>query len=154
MSYLEKLKDPRWQKKRLEILDRDKWKCIHCHNELQTLHVHHKAYSGNPWEVENKCLSTLCEDCHDEEEKILPEEIKKCISYLKKSGFSSRSFIMLSNIFLDTDRNWGINEPSFSVIKMAIDSDEIWDFLVKLFNEKCQKDFNDLMSIIEKDKNP
>lgn len=37
---------------------------------------------------------------------------------------------------------------------MAIDSDEIWDFLVKLFNEKCQKDFNDLMSIIEKDKNP
>lgn len=30
MSYAEQLKDPRWQKKRLEILNRDEWKCTWC----------------------------------------------------------------------------------------------------------------------------
>ena len=30
MGYSEKLKDPRWQKKRLEILERDNFRCQYC----------------------------------------------------------------------------------------------------------------------------
>lgn len=41
-KYSQLLKDPRWQKKRLEILDRDDWKCTHCEAEHKTLHVHHR----------------------------------------------------------------------------------------------------------------
>ena len=64
MTYAEKLKDPRWQKKRLEILNRDKWECQLCGDKETTLQVHHKSYSGEPWNSDNKNLTTLCEHCH------------------------------------------------------------------------------------------
>ena len=46
-TYSEKLKDPRWQKKRLEILDSAGWRCEDCGCGLQDgreFHVHHTAY--------------------------------------------------------------------------------------------------------------
>lgn len=67
MTYSEKLKDPRWQKKRLEILKRDNWTCQNCQSTTKTLHVHHLKYNGNPWEANNNDLQTLCEDCHEQE---------------------------------------------------------------------------------------
>jgi hypothetical protein len=68
MNYSEKLKDPRWQKKRLEILQRDNWMCFVCQNDKSTLHVHHQKYNGcDPWTVDGEFLTTLCEDCHDKE---------------------------------------------------------------------------------------
>lgn len=69
MSYLAKLKDPRWQKKRLEIFERDFFLCQHCMGGDETLHVHHLKYSGDPWECEDKFLITLCETCHKREEE-------------------------------------------------------------------------------------
>ena len=63
-SYSEKLKDPRWQRKRLEVMQRDNFKCAICSTETKTLNVHHKTYKGDPWEQENEDLTTLCEDCH------------------------------------------------------------------------------------------
>lgn len=65
MTYSEKLKDPRWQRKRLEIFNRDDWTCQNCKATNKTLVIHHLKYSGNPWEVENEFLKTLCEDCHE-----------------------------------------------------------------------------------------
>lgn len=65
MLYIEKLQDPRWQKKRLKIFERDGWRCVNCGRDEQTLHVHHVKYSnGEPWEVEDSSLLTLCHDCH------------------------------------------------------------------------------------------
>lgn len=64
MTYSEKLKDPRWQKKRLEILKRDKFTCQLCGDKDTTLHVHHKSYGNNPWESKNKNLITYCCHCH------------------------------------------------------------------------------------------
>lgn len=65
-TYSEKLKDPRWQKKRLEILSRDNFTCTKCGDDKSTLHVHHEAYrSGNPWEISSSLLRTLCELCHE-----------------------------------------------------------------------------------------
>ena len=51
-DYQTKLKDPRWQKKRLEILNRDKWACCACLSTEETLVVHHKDYISNtePWD--------------------------------------------------------------------------------------------------------
>lgn len=63
-SYSEKLRDPRWQKKRLEILSRDEWKCKLCGDEKNTLHVHHNEYEGEPWDAPSDSLETLCEHCH------------------------------------------------------------------------------------------
>lgn len=65
-EYSELLKHPKWQKKRLEILEKDKFKCQLCKDEETTLHVHHKKYKPNlkPWEYDSEDLITLCEDCH------------------------------------------------------------------------------------------
>ena len=70
-TYSDKLKDPRWQRKRLEIMDRDGWKCRNCGDEKSTLHVHHWFYDGEPWEINSKFLSTLCEKCHEHAEAVI-----------------------------------------------------------------------------------
>lgn len=69
-EYYDKLKDPRWQKKRLEILERDGWKCRWCCDKDNTLHVHHIIYLAgkDPWDIPNGLLITLCESCHKPEE--------------------------------------------------------------------------------------
>jgi transcription elongation factor Elf1 len=64
MTYSEKLSDPRWQKKRLEILNRDNFTCTLCGDDKSTLHIHHSAYTGEPWEADSKMLITLCKNCH------------------------------------------------------------------------------------------
>lgn len=70
MTYQEKLKDPRWQKKRLEILQRDNFRCVVCGDDKTTLHVHHKnyQYNKNPWNYKSNNFMTLCESCHSDEE--------------------------------------------------------------------------------------
>ena len=65
-NYSELLRDPRWQKKRLQILERDNFTCQGCGDTHNTLHVHHKeyVYGRDPWEYENEELITYCKDCH------------------------------------------------------------------------------------------
>jgi hypothetical protein len=63
-TYAEKLKDPRWQKVRLKVLERDGWRCVCCGNSRRTLHVHHLKYNKEPWDADPKHLETLCEHCH------------------------------------------------------------------------------------------
>jgi hypothetical protein len=65
MSYAAKLKDPRWQKRRLHILNQRGWKCERCKDDKTTLHVHHLRYRGEPWEAMDHDLQVLCEVCHD-----------------------------------------------------------------------------------------
>lgn len=67
-EYAEKLKDPRWQKRRLEIMQRDEFSCVECGDSTATLHIHHERYSGEPWDAPNNSLKTLCAACHSEEE--------------------------------------------------------------------------------------
>lgn len=71
-TYYEKLKDPRWQKKRLEILERDNFKCSQCRDGENTLNVHHGYYTTNynPWDYPNETLHTVCEMCHEEFECV------------------------------------------------------------------------------------
>jgi len=66
-AYAEKLKDPRWQKCRLLIFERDNFTCKWCGDDKLTLHVHHIEYKKgcDPWEYENEKLMTLCEKCHE-----------------------------------------------------------------------------------------
>lgn len=65
-AYLKLLRDPRWQRKRLEILERDGWACTFCEATDRTLHIHHRRYQWGkkPWEYADDDLTTLCEVCH------------------------------------------------------------------------------------------
>ena len=67
-TYSEKLKDPRWQQKRLKVMERDGWACVDCGEKKKSLSVHHSYYvTGRmPWMYPMWSLQTLCSDCHKE----------------------------------------------------------------------------------------
>lgn len=93
MTYSNLLKDPRWQKKRLEVLERDDWTCLSCGDSTSTLHVHHGFYRKNcsPWEYPNSSLHTLCEECHGDERGVLNDKIALS-DVLSIKGFSGTDF--------------------------------------------------------------
>lgn len=70
MTYSEKLRDPRWQKKRLEVMDRNGFRCQNCTSSNHTLNVHHCWYERglDPWEYPDNAYQCLCEDCHEKAE--------------------------------------------------------------------------------------
>jgi len=96
-TYSEKLKSPKWQRKRLEILERDGWKCSCCGDTETTLNVHHCYYKKDkePWEYPNKSLIVLCEDCHKEEKENIYKYIKYLHDGLKKLGIISNDMFPL-----------------------------------------------------------
>ncbi len=83
MKYAEKLRNPLWQKKRLEVMQRDKFKCQLCQDAETELHIHHKEYiTGHaPWEYDNSLLITLCKDCHQfiSDKKLWPNKVRKTL---------------------------------------------------------------------------
>ena len=76
-DYAAERKDPRWQKKRLEIMERDGFQCRECGDEDKTLNVHHRYYitGRKPWEYPDWSLTTLCYTCHDQHHK---DESREC----------------------------------------------------------------------------
>lgn len=109
-EYAEKLRDPRWQKKRLEILNRDEWKCKYCKEKEKTLHVHHIFYFPNkdPWEIHNGFLITLCEDCHSLP-KDLDEDCNTRESIINEIGGLLDSIWHCNYDYFDlTDLSWKI----------------------------------------------
>lgn len=80
-SYSEKLRDPRWQKKRLEVLEEYGWKCHSCGSDSEEIHVHHPYYKKGlePWEYEN--LLPLCDKCHKQMGEAI-QTISQAISLL------------------------------------------------------------------------
>ena len=81
-------RDSRWQKKRLEVMERDGFTCCSCGKgeaDGTFLNVHHAYYEkGNaPWEYDDKMLKTLCEQCH----KRIHDFTKSiCLSICDSSG--------------------------------------------------------------------
>lgn len=67
MTYAEKLKDPRWQRRRLERLNATNFTCQQCGDTKSTLHVHHRYYEKDldPWEYDDRVLVVLCDFCHE-----------------------------------------------------------------------------------------
>jgi 5-methylcytosine-specific restriction endonuclease McrA len=65
-AYAAKLKDPRWQARRAEVLVRDDFMCQGCQETGLVLEVHHTYYTPGkqPWEYDLDALITLCRDCH------------------------------------------------------------------------------------------
>lgn len=106
MDYKEQIKSPRWQKRRLEILQRDDFTCQICGCQDKTLHVHHTTYEKDKmiWEYPDEMLITLCEDCH-EYEHALDDSIKDELWSIKKRGVTNHEiFALLQSIDIDLFR--------------------------------------------------
>lgn len=87
-TYSELLSDPRWQKKRLEVMERDNFTCQHCGCTDRKLNIHHKYYMDkhNPWDYPLNAFITLCDKCHHNEHN--DEEIPYLLFELNKLGFT------------------------------------------------------------------
>jgi hypothetical protein len=90
-TYYEKLKDPRWQKKRLEVMESNDFCCEVCGDDSSTLNVHHKEYFKNqdPWDYDKGQLVCLCESCHEEEHSHI-DVLKFVCSFLNLDGPANR----------------------------------------------------------------
>ena len=88
-NYAELLRDPRWQRKRLEVLDRAQFRCEECMDDKATLHVHHKIYrkGAKPWEYENYEFLALCESCHAEYSE-LQNRLKEAVRIFDRAMFA------------------------------------------------------------------
>lgn len=91
-EYAAKLRDPRWQRRRLEIMDRDEFCCQICEDDQSTLNVHHRFYlqGHEPWEYEDSELVTLCEKCHKEETKKGRESERELVRVLLRCGATAQ----------------------------------------------------------------
>jgi hypothetical protein len=105
VSYLEKLKDPRWQKKRLEILQRDGWACVVCNRTDKNLQVHHNWYvkGASPWEYSSSQLCTLCQACHEKATEI-QDNLKEYLSKMKPS--QQAALLHRSERYCDKERDY------------------------------------------------
>ena len=95
-NYSDKLKNPKWQKKRLEILNLHGFKCEKCGCEDKELHVHHRFYikGREVWQYDNDVFQVLCCDCHEKEHikekesvrvvEVVPERYQALIDLLIK----------------------------------------------------------------------
>jgi hypothetical protein len=91
-TYYEKLKDPRWQKKRLEVMQHNDFCCEVCGDSESTLNVHHKEYfkGQEPWDYYIEQLSCLCETCHESQHSTY-DLLKVVCSYASLDGIGSRT---------------------------------------------------------------
>lgn len=93
-QYAQKLRDPRWQKRRLEIFQRDGFRCRACKTDEVELHVHHLKYTGsNPWDAGNGDLETLCADCHRARE----DANREMAEFIRTAG--TKSLLLLAQEF-------------------------------------------------------
>lgn len=126
MTYKEKLLDPRWQKKRLEIFERDKWKCVNCGDDVDTLHIHHLEYKYNtdPWDYDNCTLVTLCAFCHSEIRNIDSSFLKM----MRDLGYDDFD-IMSLKLFFETVRS-----PNTKEIIQSM-----WNHMIEISDEANKK---------------
>lgn len=129
-AYAEKLKDPRWQKKRLAILQRDDWRCQVCGTREVTLHVHHAWYSnGEPWDATDNSLYTCCADCHEPEHELHKEWSRRMLGLLAEIGIRSSTDFDGFELFRKAAPSFSTDSPATSFSRSVARFQE--------FKEKC-----------------
>lgn len=124
-TYSEKLRHPNWQRKRLEILNRDGFKCRLCSSTETTLHVHHLRYitGRDPWNYQSASLITLCENCH---------------------SFEHAEMRDLDNTIAASFRDLGATNMDIASMAVAIDTSGSED------RQLSEREWSDLAGIVSK----
>lgn len=134
-TYFEKLQDPRWQKKRLEILNRDEFTCQSCFDKDNMLQVHHIKYNSEPWLTNSDYLICLCVSCHNSIEKS-KNEVKAIFEELQ-SNLNIDGFYELVDIIRSIS-NKNLNPYELSAINKFINNFTDKDYQ-KYFKKYCNK---------------
>ena len=140
MTYAEKLKDPRWQKKRLRVLERDEWSCQICGDSESPLHVHHFIYEKgkDPWEAHDDMLTTLCESCHNYEHENEYLSIETINRAMKGAGLFSEDIIEIALGF-SLMKRFHVHDVMASAISHALQTPEILRRITEEYFESLEK---------------
>lgn len=122
-SYAEKLRDPRWQRRRLEIFQRDNWKCQLCSRTDLELHLHHLyRTTEDPWDEPDLHLLTVCQLCHDQQ-----------------PGNPRGAFVNPKRLYTTDEEWWKIYESDYdSETRETLDIFNISGFTIRELNRKAQ----------------
>jgi hypothetical protein len=138
-AYQKKLLDPKWQKKRLEILNRDKWVCRMCCDGKNTLQVHHKYYIGgkNPWEYDDHILVTLCSECHEHETEQAKQGDVVMMSLKMSNFFLSEAITIVQSLsFTEPVYN---SEVHAAALSWALQDNEMQQIISDRYFEHLEK---------------
>lgn len=105
-SYKEQLKSPKWQKRRLEIMNRDNFTCQICGAKDKQLHVHHTTYipGCDIWDYFDNHLITVCEECHTREHnKDENENIDFMLHDIGACGITTYEVLLLLEELIGND---------------------------------------------------
>jgi hypothetical protein len=135
-TYSEKLKDPRWQKMRLQILERDEWCCQRCFESEKTLHVHHLRYipGRDPWDYGQDLLITLCMECHENEKEMRQGNESDLLEMIKDQGFMAEDVHSIASGIHLLDSSYP-PDVTATIIEYALSSKEIWGVICKSYFE-------------------
>ena len=130
-EFFEKYRDPRWQKKRLEVMERDDFCCCLCYKSDVTLNVHHSYYKNglSPWEYPYESLYTLCDDCH----LYIKNMKKRLIDEINNLELQDIPTIIGTIIAYKLDRT--------NIEKVNVDDFGIWEGFSEFFGIKDDKLF-------------
>lgn len=129
-TYADKLRDPRWQKKRLEILEKHDWTCDGCGHTTKSLNVHHRWYKAkqDPWNYEDHWYSVLCCDCHDYEHQS-ENSIQLIIDFLFRIGITNNELVAFRECLKQISENQNIDAKEEMVnLWMKISGLDKWPF--------------------------
>lgn len=95
-TYSKQLQSPKWQRKRLQVLERDNFTCLSCGDTGEQLQIHHinYVYGKLPEDYELGEMITLCRDCHES----VTVKIKQCNWVIRQMGKSVEKLDILTDI--------------------------------------------------------
>ena len=135
MSYAKKLQNPLWQKKRLEILQRDEFMCLHCGCHDKELHVHHRWYQFGKdiWDYPDTCFETLCFECHEYIEMNIKDSTSDIQVLLRRTLLNQDDYNVICRLLIHlSEKKYYNYNPLFIVdaIDEIIDKDAI-EWIIK-----------------------
>lgn len=139
-SYSDKLKDPKWQRKRLVIYGRDNFTCQLCNDDKTELAAHHKLYINglDPWEYEDDLIVTVCKDCHN---------------YLYKKGFDQYPFRIIKKRLIDgplvlivIDKFGLTITPTIGFTLISLTHDTLKDLMQEVMNYWLMYDMQEFLT--------
>lgn len=140
MNYKKLLQDPRWQKKRLKIMERDNFTCRDTGSTDEQLQVHHCWYAkGNPWETPDEFLLTLSKDAHQYRQG-LEQRAKKALGLIMaKTPCHYDENQVLENFVLQLEQE---SKRDTQLNLVLIDGEVIQE----LHDIGCSKQFHDVLA--------
>ena len=93
--------DPRWQRRRSEVLRRDNFTCQCCGADSRPLHVHHKYYQypNEIWKDPMEALVTLCVDCHQDKTDEHRNQSKALFAAIYQTGLTPKDLKNIGKFF-------------------------------------------------------